>query len=98
MDKSKFAPSPMHGAAYAVVIDKVGGTREIASCCTAEVREGHLKTLTDLRAWARTQTPDVRAAYFWGIDMVEADLRSRLDIFENSRRVNQAMVTLPKPD
>lgn len=94
----QFAPTPQHGAAYAVVIERVGGTREIASCSTEEKFAEHKKTLDGITAWLNSQDPKIQRAYHWAINRVKSDLRNRLDVFENSRRVNAAMVDLPKPE
>lgn len=95
----QFAPTPQHGAAYAVVIEKVGGTREIASCSTEEKFAEHKKTLDGIVSWLLTQDDiKIQRAYHWAINKVRSDLRNRLDVFENSRRVAAAMATLPKPE
>lgn len=94
----KFAPTPQHGAAYAVVIERVGGTREIASCSTEEKFAEHKKTLDGIVQWLNGQDPKIQRAYYWAINRVKSDLRNRLDIYENSRKVNEAMATLPKPE
>ena len=92
-----FAPSPLHGAAYAVAIDTVGGIHAIGGCSTEEEFQALRAKLDELRAWSRTQGLDVRAAYTYGIDRVEADARARLEIHENSRRVTAALMTIPRP-
>lgn len=94
---SDFAPTPLHGAAYAVAIDTVGGMHVIGDCSTTE-RYLELKAkLDELRAWAATQPKDVRAAYVYGIERVDADATARLAVHENSRKVGAALLTIPRP-
>jgi len=95
----KFAPTPLHGAAYAVAIREVGGIGEIAACDSpgryAQVRE----KLDALLVFARGQdSPSVLAAYEYGVAKVDADLLGRMEIIENSRKVNAALATLPQPE
>lgn len=92
-----FAPSPMHGAAYAVAIEAVGGNSGVAGCNTPERYAEARGKLDALNVWAATQALDVRSAYRYGIDKVDGDLRARLEIFKNSIRVNDALATIPRP-
>lgn len=94
----KFAPTPQHGAAYAVVIEKVGGMHAIGACDTEGVFAIHKETLDRIMTWTNQQEdPLIKRAYHWAINKVKTDLRNRLDVFENSRRVAAAMANLPKP-
>jgi len=92
-----FAPTPLHGAAYSVAIETVGGTNVIGGCSTPEFYNELMGKLRALDLWAQTQPPDVRKAYRYGIDKVSADLKARLDIFENSRKVRAALASIPRP-
>lgn len=92
-----FAPTPLHGAAYAVAIDAVGGMNAIGDCATDERYQALRAKLDELRAWVATQPADVRAAYVYGIERVDADAKGRLAIFENSRKVGAALLTIPRP-
>lgn len=94
---SQFAPTPMHGAAYAIAIDAVGGIYAIGGCDTQEKLAVHRARLEGIREWAKTQEPTVRRAYVWGTDKVEADLRARLEVHENSRAVTVALQSMPRP-
>lgn len=98
MTESKFAPTPMHGAAYAVVIEQVGGANEIGGCHSGEVYARFHDKLDAIRRWSDSQPENVRAAYHWGITKVDADLRGRLELYDNRRRVTEAMSNLPKPE
>lgn len=93
-----FAPSPLHGAAYAVAIETVGGIEAIGGCANHEHYQAIREKLDGLRAWAATQTKDVRAAYVYGIEKVDADALARLKIHQNSNAVMAAMITIPRPN
>lgn len=96
---SKFAPTPMHGAAYAVAIKAVGGMHEIGACGTVERYNELQQKLAGLLAFARTlNRPDVVDAYEYGVAKVNKDLRSRLEIIQNSAKVTAALEKLPKPE
>lgn len=96
--KNKFAPTPLHGAAYAVAIQAVGGINEISSCGSRSHYHEMRAKLDALLAFARsTNDPKVLDAYDYGIAKVDADLLGRLEILENSRAVQDALTTLPKP-
>lgn len=98
MIESKFAPTPTHGAAYAVVIEKVGGAIAIGDCST-QTRYSELRSQLDrIMEWANGQSVLVKNAYRYGVTRVDADLRSRLEVHENSRRVLAARADLPKPE
>lgn len=94
---SQFAPTPMHGAAYAIAIDAVGGIYVIGGCDTQEKFAESRAKLDSIRNWAKTQDATVRRAYVWGTDKVEADLRARLEVHENSRAVTVALQSMPRP-
>lgn len=93
----QFAPTPMHGAAYAVAIETVGGAHVIGACDTTERYQELRGKLDALQAWAKSQAPAVRKAYDWGIEKVDKDLQARLKIHENSRQVREALSKLPRP-
>jgi hypothetical protein len=89
----------MHGAAYAVAIETVGGSNAIASCSEYTTYMKLKAKLISLDTWAMNQPSiDVRKAYRWGIDRVDADMKGRLEIYENSRSVRDALATLPRPE
>lgn len=95
----KFAPTPLHGAAYGVAIAAVGGLHEIGSCgSTARYAELRAK-LDALIVFAKeTGVAAILDAYEYGVARVDADLRSRLAIIQNSERVRDALANIPKPE
>lgn len=96
---SKFAPTPMHGAAYATAIKAIGGIDAIGSCGTVERYNELQQKLAGLLVFARTTNrPDVVDAYEYGVAKVNADLRGRLEIIQNSEKVTAALADLPKPE
>jgi len=92
-----FAPTPVHGAAYAVVIQMVGGIETIGSCSDHERYAAIRSVLDSIRAWAASQPKDVRAAYVYGIEKVDADALGRLKIHDNNRQVTAALLSIPRP-
>jgi hypothetical protein len=88
----------MHGAAYAIAIQTVGGSHEIGNCSTREKYNEHRAKLDAILEWAKSQPTLVRKAYTWGVEMVDKDLTTRLAIHENSRAVGAALATIPKPE
>lgn len=96
---SKFAPTPMHGAAYAIAIKVVGGIDAIGSCASRSRYDELRAKLDALLAFARsTNDPKVFDAYDYGVAKVDADLKGRIEILENSRMVAGALANLPKPE
>lgn len=95
---NRFAPTPMHGAAYAVAIETVGGLDAIGSC-DSEARYANLRGKLDaLIYFARdTKDPALLDAYAYGVAKVDADIRSRMQVIQNSRAVKAALETLPRP-
>jgi hypothetical protein len=94
---SQFAPTPTHGAAYAVAIETVGGTMLIGQCNTQEKYREFRAKLDALRAWSLGQPSYIEQAYRWGIDKVDADLKGRLAVYDNARAVASALEKLPRP-
>ena len=92
-----FAPTPLHGAAYAVVIQNIGGINAIGNCSSPELYQAIREKLDALRAWAATQPKPVRDAYVYGIQKVDADAQGRLKIYTHSREVTAALLTIPTP-
>ena len=95
---SGFAPTPQHGAAYAVAIEAVGGAQAISACSTREQYEILRRDLDELYVWSGAlEEKSARIAYAWGIEKVDKDLKGRLAVHENSRLVRQALAVLPRP-
>lgn len=96
---SKFAPTPLHGAAYAVVIRSVGGINAIGACGDRATYAQMREKLDSIIAFARTlNNAEAMDAYEYGVAKVDADLQGRLEIMENNRRVTAALAALPQPE
>jgi hypothetical protein len=94
---SQFAPTPLHGAAYAVAIEAVGGISAIGDCDTSEKFAALCAKLDAIREWAALEPENVRKAYRWAAEKVQTDARARLEVHENSRSVRDALATIPRP-
>jgi hypothetical protein len=95
--QNPFAPTPMHGAAYAVALETIGGINAVADCDTQQKYRAVRMLLDELEAWCLGESPEVVEAYQWGINKVDADLQGRLSVYVNSRAVAAALDTLPRP-
>ena len=90
---SEFAPTPLHGAAYKVLLERC----DIANCSNAAAHAKIRETLEEIRKWSLDQEKPIFDAYAWAITRITADADARLAVCNNSVRVFAAYDLIPKP-
>ncbi len=90
---SEFAPTPVHGAAYKALLERI----DVGNCSTRAHFVALVEKLTAVLKWADGQPAEVQAAYKWAANNIKTGAEARLKLFENSARVLAAYDTIPKP-
>lgn len=85
--------NPLNAGAYRVLFEMT----QPAFCATRE-RQGEIRTqfLATLE-WARSQTPEILAAYRWASEQILKDIEHRLTAQDFSKRCETAYQAIPKP-
>lgn len=91
--EQQFAPSPEHGAAQRVIIERV----DPGSVVTQEHLDIAMNKIRFFQGWAMAQPTPVRVTYLWAAQQVSDMVLERFKLHENSRRVMAAYDAIPKP-